>query len=429
MGYTALHAGWGRLDASLDDLGCGRSWADVHRVKGLELACPECRGRVFARLSPHRARHFYHQVRPDDCALANESPEHHLLKLELATAARAAGFRAELEVGNEARTWRADVLVFDREDRPFMALEAQLSPMTPQDARMRTDRYAADGVAVCWISMEKRPWERGVPSLRVAPPRNHGDAWTVRHGMARYTWAAPRTVKTKAAWTHISCSLDEAVRRILQGRVHTHTGPDGTVWWTARSYVRLAIAGARLEADAEAVLQAAAVEQRRRTAQEQAAATARARLAAEQRRLAAEDRRLAMLEEAHEEQQAEQERLTDFFEHAGIKAGLWPVFMQLVRSAAGKDVVCGNQSPAHGNGLLLYSRPRKGAAYQPAGVVCPDPSALARWPADLTILVPHRAWLLRIEEAAQSPLKVAVLNPVTKHCAYERIGPRTATLT
>ncbi|MEH0615824.1 hypothetical protein QBA57_00015 [Streptomyces scabiei] len=93
-----------------------------------------------------------------------------------------------------------------------------------------------------------------------------------------------------------------------------------------------------------------------------------------------------MLEEAHEEQQAEQERLTDFFEHAGIKAGLWPVFMQLVRSAAGKDVVCGNQSPVQW--LLLYSRPRKGAAYQPAGVGVPGPLALARWPADLTILVP-----------------------------------------
>jgi competence protein CoiA len=429
MGYTAVHARWGQLDASLDDLGCGRSWADVHRVKGLELACPECRGRVFARISPHRARHFYHQVRPRDCALANESPEHHLLKLELATAARAAGFRAELEVGNEARTWRADVLVFDRQDRPFMALEAQLSPMTPQDARMRTDRYAGDGVAVCWVAMEKRPWERGVPSLLVAPPRGRRDAWTVRHGMARFTWAAPRTVKTKAAWTHISCSLNEAVQWILQGRVHAHTGPDGTVWWTARSYVQLAIARARLEADAEAVQQAAAAEQRRRAAQERAAATERARLAAEQRRLAAKDRRLAMLEEAHEEQQAEQERLTDFFEHAGIKAGLWPAFMQLVRSTAGKDVVCGAQSPAHGNGLLFYSRPRPGAAFQPAGVVCPDPSALARWPADLTILVPGRAWLLRIEEAAQSPLKVAVLDPVTKHCVFERVGPRTAPLT
>ncbi|WP_345586551.1 competence protein CoiA family protein [Streptomyces prasinosporus] len=218
---------------------------------------------MFARISPHRARHFYHQVRPRDCALANESPEHHLLKLELATAARAAGFRAELEVGNEARTWRADVLVFDRRDRPFMALEAQLSPMTPQEARMRTDRYAADGVAVCWVVLEKRPWERGVPSLRVAPPRGRGDAWTVRYGMARYTWAGPRTVKTKAAWTHISCSLDEAIRWILQGRVHAHTGPDGTVWWTARSYVQLAVVRARLEADAEAVMQEAAAEQRR----------------------------------------------------------------------------------------------------------------------------------------------------------------------
>ncbi|MGW3990930.1 competence protein CoiA family protein [Streptomyces sp. NPDC004830] len=429
MGYTAVHAGWGRLDASLDDLGCGRSWADVHRVRGLELACPECRGRVFARASPHRARHFYHQVRPRDCALANESPEHHLLKLELATAARAAGFRAELEVANEDRTWRADVLVFDEQDRPFMALEAQLSPMTPQDARMRTDRYAEDGVAVCWISMEKRPWERGVPSLRLAPPRNRGDAWTVRYGMTRYTWATPHTVKTKAAWTHISCSLDDAIRWILQGRVHAHTGPDGTVWWTAPSYVHLAIVRARPEADAEAVLQEAAAEQRRQAAQKRAAATERARLAAEQRRLAAEDRRLAAEEQAHEEQQAEQERLTAFFEHAGIKASLWPAFMELVRSASGKAVTCGEQSPIHGNGLLLYSRPRAGAAFQLAGVACPDPSALTQWPADLTILVPGRAWLLRLEKAAQSPLKVAVLNPVTKHCAYERVGPPDQTLT
>ncbi len=44
MGFTAVHADWGRLDASLDDLGCGRAWEDVHRVKGLQLACPECGG-------------------------------------------------------------------------------------------------------------------------------------------------------------------------------------------------------------------------------------------------------------------------------------------------------------------------------------------------------------------------------------------------
>lgn len=42
--------------------------------------------------------------------------------LELATAARAAGLRAELKVGDEARTWRANVPVYDWQDRPFMAL-------------------------------------------------------------------------------------------------------------------------------------------------------------------------------------------------------------------------------------------------------------------------------------------------------------------
>ncbi|MEU4154229.1 hypothetical protein [Streptomyces sp. NPDC026659] len=63
-------------------------------------------------------------MRPETWALANKSPEHHLLKLELATAARAAGFRAELEVSSKTRTWRAVLLVFDEQDRPFMALEA-----------------------------------------------------------------------------------------------------------------------------------------------------------------------------------------------------------------------------------------------------------------------------------------------------------------
>jgi competence protein CoiA len=185
MGYTAVHPVWGRLDASMDDLGCGRAWADVHRVKGLRLACPECGGRVFARASRQVIRHFYHQVRPRDCELANESAEHHLLKLKLAMSARAAGWRAELEVSSEARDWRADVMVFDEHDRPFMALEAQLSPMTQEEAQMRTDRYARDGVAVCWVALQDRPWERVVPSLRVRSPSQRGETWTVWHGMAR----------------------------------------------------------------------------------------------------------------------------------------------------------------------------------------------------------------------------------------------------
>ncbi|MFI0813424.1 competence protein CoiA [Streptomyces echinatus] len=405
MGFTAVHADWGRLDAPLDDLGCGRAWEDVHRIKGVRLACPECGGRVFARVSSRHARHFYHQERPDDCELANESAEHHLLKLELATAARAAGFRAELEVSSEKGNRRADVLVFDEQGRACMALEAQLSPMTPQEARMRTDRYAGEGVGVCWVGLQGRPWQRAVPSLRVDHPEDRGADWTVRHGMARYTWT-PRTLTGKAGWTHITCPLGDAIRWILQGRVHPHTGPGGTVWWTANAYVQLAAARAQLEADTPC---------RGRPAGPFEGPGTSGGLAA-----AAEQRLQDALQQA-QERQAEQERLAVFLEHAGIDARVWPAFAQLVRTASGKPAEYGGQSPAHGNGLLVYSRPRPGRAFRLAGVVCPDPQALARWPAELTILVPSQTWLARIQAAARTPLKVAVLNPTTKRCTFLRI--------
>ncbi|MDN0199997.1 competence protein CoiA family protein [Streptomyces sp. S.PNR 29] len=415
MGYTAVHPVWGRLDASLDDLGCGRAWTDIHRVNGLELVCPECRGRVFARVSQRSFRHFYHQVRPKDCELANESPEHHLLKLELAMAARAAGWRAELEVSSEARNWRADVMVFDEQDRPFMALEAQLSPMTPQDARMRTDRYAQDGVAVCWVAVQDRPWERVVPSLRVRFPQQRGETWTVCHGLARYTWS-PRMLKTKAKWVHITCPLGDAIKWILDGRVRAHTGANGTVWWTAPAYEDLAVARARMEAEAEAVERAAAAERRRLKAEQQAAAAAQRRRDVEQR-----------ARERAQKRQAELQRLAGFFEHAGLDAAVWETFTQMVRSASDKAIRYGNPSPSHGNGLLVYARPRSASdGFTLAGVVCPDPSALAEWPKELTILVPNQTWLSRIQAAARTPLKVAVLNPVTGRSNFVRVAPDRA---
>ncbi|WP_228978488.1 competence protein CoiA [Streptomyces sp. DH12] len=399
----------------MDDLGCGRAWTDVHRVKGLRLACPECGGRVFARSFRHVVRHFYHQARPLDCELANESPEHHLLKLELAVAARAAGWRAELEVSSEDRSWRADVMAFDEHDRPSMALEAQLSSMTQDEAQMRTDRYARDGVAVCWVALQDRPWERVVPSLRVRFPNQRGETWTVRHGLARYTWQ-PRTLKAKAKWEHITCPLGDAIKWILDGRVRVHTGVNGTVWWTAPAYEDLALVRARMEADAEAVKRAADAERRRRDAKERAAAAAQRRRDAERRAL---DRQ-AELQEA----QAELQRLADFFQHTGIDPVMWETFTQMVRSASGKAILYGDQSTSHGGGLLVYARPRWGrGGFGLAGVVCPDPGALAEWPAELTILVPSQGWLSRIQATARSPLKVAVLDPLIGRSSFVRLTP------
>ncbi|MGW6864841.1 competence protein CoiA family protein [Streptomyces sp. NPDC054901] len=85
-------------------------------------------------------------------------------------------------------------MVFDEQGRPFMALEAQLSPMTPDEARMRTERYAANGVAVCWVGPQDRPWQRVVPTLRVPFPTGESRSWQVRHGMALCGPWAPSTV-------------------------------------------------------------------------------------------------------------------------------------------------------------------------------------------------------------------------------------------
>ncbi|MFF2226876.1 competence protein CoiA family protein [Streptomyces globisporus] len=399
------------MDASLNDLGCGRTWAEIHRVKGLQLECPECGGRVFARASRHGVRHFYHHVRPPDCELANESPEHHYLKLELALAARAAGWRAELEVSSDAGDWRADVLVFDDQGRPFMALEAQLSPMTPTEARMRTDRYARDGVAVCWVGLQDRPWARAVPSLRVATPAGRSDAWTVRHGLARYRWT-PRTLKAKAEWEHITCPLRGALEWILRGEVRVHTAVNGTVWWTAPAYEYQALERARLEAEAEAAGQEADAERRR----QRSAATDRRRRAAEQRAL---DRQADL-----EERQAEMQRLTGFFQRNGFDLRAWDSFTRLVRSASGKAIAYGDLSPRYGNGLLVHARTRGSAqGYTLAAVVCPDPHALTQWPEKLDVLVPDHAWLARIRAAAKVPLRVAVLDPRTGRTSFERIHP------
>ncbi|MGW5342292.1 competence protein CoiA family protein [Streptomyces sp. HUAS TT3] len=411
MGFTAIHQDWGRLDSTLDDLGCGRSWADVHRAKGMELTCPECRGQVFARVSQHRARHFYHKVRPPHCALAYESPEHHLLKLELAMAARAAGWHAELEVGSATRDWRADVLVHDDRGEPFMALEAQLSPMTADDGLARTARYARDGVAVCWVALHHRPWQRVVPSLQVYPPPGRGQSWTVHHGMARYVWT-PRTLRAPATWEHIRRPLGDAVAWILDGRVRAHTGRDGSVWWTAPAYLDLAVARARLEAEAEAEERAAAAEQARQEAEE------RARRRAESRALREEQERAEELE-----RQEELARLAGFFAYSGIDPAQWGAFTGMVRDASGKRVFFGDQSRAHGDGLLVHTVSRREGIRRLAGVVCPRPEALGAWPHDLTVLVPGQVWLARIRAAARTPLKVAVLDPTTGHRAFVRVAP------
>ncbi|MET7802483.1 competence protein CoiA [Streptomyces decoyicus] len=144
---------------------------------GAPIACAECRHPMYAKTSRSGLRFFAHAPHAPDCEIARqgESEAHHLLKLELASAARDAGAHAEMEVRAPDGSWRADVLATDPGGGWTMALEAQLSPITAADITARTVRMREHGVTSCWFSDRPRPPRLGtVPSIRLAADADGG---------------------------------------------------------------------------------------------------------------------------------------------------------------------------------------------------------------------------------------------------------------
>ncbi|WP_437107205.1 competence protein CoiA family protein [Streptomyces flaveolus] len=141
---------------------------------------------------------------------------HHLLKLELAQAARVAGWMAELEVSGPDGRWRADVLA-STTNRRRVALEAQLASITAAEIRARPQRMAADSVRAYWFSDRSRiPWLGAVPSVRLA---RQGEDLVAVEPMARFTGAY---------WDpEPSIPLSEFVGRVLTSRLvsHAHRAP------------------------------------------------------------------------------------------------------------------------------------------------------------------------------------------------------------
>ncbi len=168
---------------------------------------------MHAKRSPSGLQFFAHAPGAPECALAKETLAHHLLKLELAAAARDAGAHAELEVRGPEGAWRADVLASDPAGAWRMALEAQLSPITPDDIAARTERMQADGVPSVWFSDRYRPlWFGRVPSVRVKAV--DGGGLVVVEGLAKFSggqWEAGPQVL-----------LAEFLRWVFAGRVVSH---------------------------------------------------------------------------------------------------------------------------------------------------------------------------------------------------------------
>ncbi|MFF1872599.1 competence protein CoiA family protein [Kitasatospora herbaricolor] len=215
VSFTALHPDAGRLDATDPELGCGLPWAAVYKVRPrVPLTCPDCGHGVHARRSSRGLRHFAHDPqRPEQCELAGESMEHHLLKLQLACAIRESGWHAELEVAAPDGTWRADVMASSPDGGRRIAWEAQLSAITLDDIRDRTERYFEAAVEVCWVTTRKEtPWMGRVPSVRVDGEEGR---WLVNDGIAGFDSRAGR-------WEVRPVPLGSLVVWVHSGRLDFH---------------------------------------------------------------------------------------------------------------------------------------------------------------------------------------------------------------
>ncbi|MFJ8762062.1 competence protein CoiA [Streptomyces cyaneofuscatus] len=237
MAFRAVHAEWGTVFAHLPDLGCERSWEAVWKTRPpAPLTCDECRHPMYAKTSRSGLRFFAHAPGAPTCALGLESVAHHLLKLELASAARDAGAHAELEVPGPQGAWRADVLATDPAGSWKTALEAQLAPITGADIIARTERMRADSVTSVWFSDRPRPpWLGTVPSVRLERPE-----------AAEHLMVAEGLMKFEShSWMPVPTSLTHFLTWVFTHRIGPHTPRTAPRYpqrplptlWTAPQYI------------------------------------------------------------------------------------------------------------------------------------------------------------------------------------------------
>lgn len=116
MVFVGVHGQWGRVDVTQADLGCGQDRESIYKTKTPSpLTCYECEWRLHLVHRTHGAYELWflcHANNAPHCEAkaAGEGMQHHLLKLDLAHHARAAGWNAESEVPSPDGSWRADVL-------------------------------------------------------------------------------------------------------------------------------------------------------------------------------------------------------------------------------------------------------------------------------------------------------------------------------
>ncbi|MFF9569886.1 competence protein CoiA family protein [Streptomyces sp. NPDC014685] len=305
MVFVGVHGEWGRIDVTQADLGCGQDRNSIYKTRPLApLTCYECDWRLHLVHKTHGSYGLWflrHASNAPHCEarLAGEGMAHHLLKLDLAHHARAAGWSAEYEVAAPDGSWRADVMATCSDGGRRVALEAQMAAISITDIETRTDRYRAAGVEVCWFTDRKTvPWLDNVPSVQIARPDDGGPV-QITAGAARFVpeWCEDRSdcglcecdncgpgidgplpCGGHGKWlTADPFPLDRFVAAICANTTRLHRlrakgrGDDGTWRWVTRSYFGLEEEQVQATARREQIMdRLAAIHRRQREAREAA---------------------------------------------------------------------------------------------------------------------------------------------------------------
>jgi len=259
---TAQHASAGVLDATVDPLGEGVPWEAIHRARPrAPLTCRGCGHGLHAKVSPKGLRFFAHDRAAPTCSLVGETMAHRLLKLQLASVIRDAGWYAELEVVEDG--WRADVLATSPDGARRMAWEAQLAQITVDELHERTARMEAAGVPVCWVTDHERPWIGAVPAIRLSladepgPPTAVDAAVIDGTGVFRESWCPRRRCENDGGapgrcpghgwWRPVEPGVDLSVfvAGVLAGTIRAHRTSrysrsfleSARIVWTTRPHV------------------------------------------------------------------------------------------------------------------------------------------------------------------------------------------------
>ena len=134
------------------------NWERVQNREYKAVRCRHCLNPMMRKAGRIRVHHYAHlSGRDEDCnnPWGSESPEHKLLKWEVADAIRElSGWAAEVEKG-EGGKYIADVLATSDEGRR-VAFEIQLSPQELLAAQKRDENRAEFGVECVWVSLRGR---------------------------------------------------------------------------------------------------------------------------------------------------------------------------------------------------------------------------------------------------------------------------------